>query len=171
MEQRHREPAPGDRRRREGGAALLVAMMLLTAMALIGFASLNTVMRDREITGYSSQSQTALQGADAALAHSLDVIRTQIVGTAVAAGDCLGQPVPTATLPNGVNYGPDATAPTNLICMLAAAEPCAEIDSSIEVGQPIYLYTVWNLRTQGVSPGGATSRLQATAERCHAFNN
>jgi hypothetical protein len=55
--------------------------------------------------------------------------------------------------------------------MLASAEPCAELDGSIEVGQPIYLYTVWNIRVQGSAPAGATSRLQATAERCHAFNN
>jgi hypothetical protein len=55
--------------------------------------------------------------------------------------------------------------------MLAAATPCAEIDASIEQGQPIYLYTVWNVRAQGVAPGGATSRIHATAERCHAFNN
>ena len=171
MSEHHRELELRARSRRRGGVALLVTMLLLTAMALIGFASLATVMRDREVSGYTSQSQTALHGADAALAHSLDVIRTEIIGTAVAAGDCLGEPVPSATLPNGVDYGPDATAPTNLICMLAAAEPCAELDSSIEVGQPIYLYTVWNLRTQGVAPGGATSRLQATAERCHAFNN
>jgi Tfp pilus assembly protein PilX len=170
MKQIHPIPSRSARRR-ERGAALLVSMLLLTAMALIGFASLNTVMRDREVAGYTTQSQTALLGADAALAHSLDIIRTEIVGVAVSAGECLGQPIPAATLPNGVDYGPDATAPTNQICMLAAAEPCAELDSSIEQGQPIYLYTVWNLRTQGVSPGGATSRIQATAERCHAFNN
>jgi hypothetical protein len=157
--------------RRERGAALLVSMLLLTAMALIGFASLNTVMRDREVAGYTTQSQTALHGADAALAHSLDIIRKEVVGIAVSPGDCLGLPIPSDTLPNGIGYGPDATAPTDDICMLAAAEPCAELDSSIEQGQPIYLYTVWNLRTQGVSPGGATSRIQATAERCHAFNN
>ena len=58
-----------------------------------------------------------------------------------------------------------------LICMLASAEPCAEFDASIEVGQPIYLDTVWNVRVQGNAPGGATSRLQVTAERCHAFAN
>ncbi len=55
--------------------------------------------------------------------------------------------------------------------MLAAATPCAELDSSIEMGQAVYLYTVWNVRTQGQAPGGATARIQATAERCHAFNN
>jgi hypothetical protein len=145
-------------------------MLLLTAMALIGFASLNTVMRDREVSGYTSQSQRALQGADAGLAHSLDVMRTQVLGTAIGPGDCLGTPVPTATLPDGVTYGPDATAPTTNICMLAASEPCSEVDGSQEIGQPIFMYTVWNIRTQGVAPGGATTRLQATAERCHVFN-
>jgi len=170
MTQTHPTPIP-TARRRERGAALLVSMLLLVAMALIGFASLNTVMRDREVSGYTTQSQTALLGADAGLAHSLDIIRKEITGIAVAAGDCLGTPVPSDTLPNGITYGPDSTAPTNQICMLAAAEPCAEVDSSIEQGQPIYLYTVWNVRTQGVSLGGATSRIQATAERCHAFNN
>ena len=146
-------------------------MMLLAAMALIGFASLSTVMRDREVVGYSNQGQSALFGADAALAASLDVIRKQVVGVAVGAGECLTAPVPTGSLPNGVDYGPDATAASPNICMLAAAEPCAELDSSIEQGQPIYLYTVWNVRTQGTAPTGATSRVQATAERCHAFNN
>ena len=159
------------RRRRESGAALLISILMLTAMALIGFASLNTVMRDREVTGYTSQSQTALYGADAALADSLDVIRNEIVGNQVLPGDCLPAPVPSATLPNGVSYGPDATAPSANICMLAAAEPCEEMASSINVGEPIYLYTVWNVRTQGVAPGGATARIQATAERCHAFND
>jgi Tfp pilus assembly protein PilX len=158
-------------RRRESGAALLISILLMTAMALIGFASLNTVMRDREVTGFTAQSQTALYGADAALADSLDEIRTGVVGNQVLAGDCLANPVPSATLPNGVSYGPDDTAPTDDICMLAAAEPCEEMASSINLGEPIYLYTVWNVRTQGVSPGGATARIQATAERCHAFND
>jgi Tfp pilus assembly protein PilX len=159
------------RRRREGGAALLVSMLLLVAMTLIGLASLDTVMRDRETAGYSSLAQTALYGADAGLAASLEVLRTEIVGNALAPGDCLATPVPNATLPNGTAYGPDTTAANPQICMLAAAEPCEELGSSIEVGQPIYLYTVWNVRTEGTAPAGATARIQATAERCHAFNN
>ena len=168
------QPSPlglHSRRRREGGAALLVAMLLMVAMTLIGFASLNTVMRDRETAGFSSLGQAALYGADAGLAASLDVLRTQILGNAVSAGDCLTAPVPSATLPNGTTYGPDTTAANPAICMVAAAEPCDELGSSIEVGQPIYLYTVWNVRTEGVAPAGATSRIQATVERCHAFNN
>jgi len=157
------------RHRREGGAALLVAMLLLALMGLIGFASLDTVMRDRQMAGNTSLSQRALYAADAGVAEALDILRTEIVSAALAPGDCLTATIPTTSLPNGTSFRADTTAP-NQICMLASAEPCAEIDASIEQGQPVFLYTVWNIRSEGVAPGGATARVQATAARCHAFN-
>jgi len=159
------------RTRREGGAALLVAMLMLVLMGIIGLSSLDTVMRDRQVAGYQSQSQTALYAADAGVAESLDILRKEIVGAALSPGDCLTTVLPSTNLGNGTSYGPDPAAPTNQICMLASAEPCAEIDASIEQGQPIYLDTVWNVRVQGQAPGGANARVQATVERCHAFNN
>jgi Tfp pilus assembly protein PilX len=162
-----------NRRRREGGAALLVAMLMLALMGLIGFASMDTVMRDRQVAGNLSLSQNALYAADAGVAAALDLLRTEIVTAALSPGDCLSGVLPNSTpLPNanGSSYGPDTTA-GNQICMLASAEPCSELDASIEQGQPIFLYTVWNIQTQGLAPGGATARVQATAERCHAFNN
>lgn len=158
-------------RRRERGAALLVAVLLLALMGVIGLASLDTVMRDRQVAGFSSNAQTALYAADAGIAASLDLIRQQIVGAALSPGDCLATGLANTTLPNGSTYQADSTAPTNQICMLASAEPCAEIDASIEMGQPIYLYTIWSVRSEGIAPGGATARVHATAERCHAFNN
>ena len=145
-------------RRRESGAALLVSVLLLALMGVVGLASLDTVMRDRQVAGFSSNAQNALYAADAGISASLNLIRQEIVGANTA-------------LPNGSSYRPDATAPSNQICMLASAEPCSEIDASIEMGQPIYLYTVWSVRTEGIAPGGATARVHATAERCHAFNN
>jgi len=159
------------RPRREGGAALLVAMLMLMLMAMIGLASLNTVMRDRQMAGFQNLSQTALYAADAGVSDSLDILRTEVVSAALSPGDCLDTVLPDTDLGDGRSYEPDPTAPSNQICMLASAEPCAELDASIEVGQPIYLKTVWNVRVQGNAPAGATSRLQATAERCHAFNN
>ena len=151
--------------------ALLMTMLLLILMGIIGLASLDTVMRDRQVAGYQNLAQTALYAADAGIAESLDILRTEMVGAALASGDCLDATLPTTSLGGGVAYGPDPSAPTNQICMLASAEPCAEIDGSIEQGQPVYLYTVWNVRVRGSAPGGASSRVQATAERCHAFNN
>lgn len=157
--------------KREGGAALLVAMLMLVLMGMVGLASLDTVMRDRQVAGFQNLAQSALYAADAGVADSLDILRTEIVGAALSPGDCLATVLPNTNLGGGSSYRPDPTAGSNQICMLASAEPCAEIDASIEMGQPIYLYTVWNVRVQGNAPGGATSRVQATAERCHAFNN
>ena len=151
--------------------ALLMTMMLLVLMGIIGLASLDTVMRDRQVAGYQNLAQAALYGADAGVAESLDILRGAMVGAALASGDCLSTTLPETDLGGGISYGPDPSAPTNEICMLASAEPCGEIDGSVEQGQPVYLYTVWNVRVRGTAPAGATSRVQATAERCHAFNN
>ena len=152
-------------RRRESGAALLVAVMMLALMGLIGFASLDTVMRDRQVAGNTSLSQSALYAADAGVADALEVLRTEVTTSALSPGDCLTGTVPSVTLPNGASYGPDSTAP-NQICMLASAEPCIE-DTSLELN---FFYTVWDIRTEGQAPGGATARVQATAGRCHSFN-
>jgi len=159
------------RTRREGGAALLIAMLMLVLMGMIGLASMDTVMRDRQVAGFQNLAQTALYAADAGVAESLDILRGEVVGNALTPGDCLTSTLPTTNLNNAISYRADPAAPTNQICMLASADPCAELDSSIEMGQPIYLNTRWNVRVQGSAPGGATSRIQAAAERCHAFNN
>jgi Tfp pilus assembly protein PilX len=157
------------RHRREGGAALLVAMLLLALMGLIGFASLDTVMRDRQMAGNTSMSQRALYAADAGVAEALDLLRVEILSAALAPGDCLTTTIPATALPNGTTFRADSTAP-NQICMVATADSCAEIDASIEQGNPAFRYTIWNIRAEGVAPGGATARVQATAARCHAFN-
>ena len=163
--------------RRERGSALLVAMLMLALMGIIGIASLETVARDRQVAGFGNLAQSALYAADAGIAESLDLLRQEIVGAALTQGDCLtadimDEDILDRTLPNSAYFEADPSAPGLAdICMLAAATPCAEIDASIEQGQPIYLYTVWNVRAQGVAPGGATSRIHATAERCHSFNN
>lgn len=160
-----------DRSRREGGAALLVAMLFAVLMGLIGFASLDTVMRDRQSAGFQNLSHSALYAADAGIAEGLNILRSEIVGNALVPNDCLDTTLPTTSLGDGVSYRADPNATPNEICMLASAEPCAEFDSSIEQGQAIYLNTVWNIRVEGAAPGGATAHLQSAAERCHAFNN
>lgn len=165
------------RSRRQRGASLLIAMMMLALMGLVGMASLDTVMRDRQVAGYSSLAQSALYAADAGVAESLDLLRQEVTSEALTKGDCLtgdllDKNATQRTLPNGAFYRDDPSAPNNEhICMLAAAEPCPEVGGSLELGQPIYLRTVWNVRVQGVAPGGATAQVMATAERCHAFNN
>ena len=156
---------------RQEGSALLVAMVMLALMGLVGFASLDTVMRNRQVAGFQSRAQTALYAADAGIAESLEILKNEITGSSVLAGDCLSAKLTTVSLGNQAQYGPDSTAPTDEICMLGSAEPCASLDASIEVGQPIFLNTIWNMRAEGTALGGATSRIHSTADRCHAFNN
>ena len=153
------------RTRRQGGAALLVAVLMMALMATIGFASLDTVARGREVAGNTSRSFSALYAADAGIAASLQTLRTSATTTALTPGDCLDANVPAATLANGSTYQADTTA-TNQICMLASADPCLD-DTSLELN---FFYTVWDMRVQGEAPGGTISRVQATAGRCHSFD-
>ncbi len=164
-------PNPRTRTRREGGAALLVSILMLVMMGFIGMASLDTVMRDRQIAGYTSRARSALYAADAGVAAALDMVRTAPLPTALAAGDCMTSVLPETSLPNGTSYRPDTTAATNNVCMLASADPCSELDASIEVGSgSVFLYTLWDMRVQGQTTDGAVARVQATSQRCHAFN-
>lgn len=157
--------------KRQNGAALLVSVMMLVLMGLIGMASLDTVMRDRQIAGHTSRARSALYAADAGIAASLDLVRTTTLPTAIAPGDCMGTVLSTTTLPNGTSFRPDTTAASSSVCMLASADPCSELDASIEVGSgSTYLYTLWDMRVQGQTTDGAVARVQATSQRCHAFN-
>jgi Tfp pilus assembly protein PilX len=157
-------------RRHERGAALLISVLMLLLMGMLGMSSLDTVMRDRQIAGFTSRARSALYAADAGVAAALDLVRTSDLPTALAPGDCLGANIATTSLPNGASFAPDSTAPASL-CMISSAEPCSELDASIEVGSgSVYLYTLWDMRIQGQTPDGAVARVQATAQRCHAFN-
>lgn len=159
------------RNRRENGTALLAAMLMLVLMGLLGMASMDSVMRDRQIAGYSSRARSALYAADAGVSATLDMVRTAALPTALTPGDCISQVLPATSLPNGTSYQPDTTAATDSVCMLASADPCAELDASIEVGSgAIFLYTLWDMRIQGQTTDGAVARVQATSQRCHAFN-
>ena len=171
------------REHREGGTALLVAMMMLVLMGMLGLASLDTVMRDRQVAGHTSQSRQALYAAEAGIAQGLEMVRTASLGATISPGECISQEIPSYTFPDsGASYqrdttadGPDASNPEHNVCMLAAAEPCelggvGEGGNSIEQGQQVFLKTVWDLRLEGRSQGGAGARVQATVNRCHAYN-
>ena len=159
------------KKRDERGIALLVTMLLLALMAVVGMASLDSVMRDHQSAGHLGLSQTAFYAADAALSESLDLLRVEVLSPVTGPGDCLSVPVPSRSLVNGSSFGPDPTAATDEICMASIAEDCDELVASSEIGGAVFRYTLWNVRTQGTGAGGATSRVQAMARRCHAFGN
>ncbi len=153
--------------RREEGAALLVTVLLMALMGMMGLASLDTVMRDRQMTGFQNQAQSALYAADAGIAEALDIMRTESIAGALYPGDCIVTKVPNTDLGGGISYVADPDG--DEICMLSTADPCAQFDAEIGVGGATYLNTIWNARVQGSAPGGATSSVQATVTRCHAY--
>jgi hypothetical protein len=136
-------------------------------------------MRDRQVAGHTSQARQALYAAEAGIAAGLDMVRTASLGATLSPGECVSQELQPHTFSDsGASYRRDTTAdgpvsgyPEYNVCMLATADPCAATDGSIEQGQQIFLNTVWDLRVEGSSQGGAVSRLQATVVRCHAYNN
>ena len=117
------------------------------------------------MTGFQNQAQSALYAADAGVAESIDILRTNTAGAAIAPGDCLATKLVSTDLGGGRSYEPDPD--DDEICMLAASEPC--LDTSVEVGSAVYRYSIWNVRVQGNAPGGAAARVQATVARCSAF--
>ncbi len=144
-------------------------MLLLALMGMMGLASLDTVMRDRQMTGFQNQAQSALYAADAGIAEALDIMRTETVAGALYPGDCLPTKIPSTSLGGGRSYVADPD--DDEICMLSTAEPCSQFDAEIGVGSPTFLNTVWNARVEGSAPGGATSSVQATVTRCHAYSS
>lgn len=155
------------RTKREGGVALLVSMLMMILMGLIGLASLDTVMRSRQVTGFQNMAETALYAADAGVAEGLDILRTDEFDGPVTAGDCIDSKIPNTGLGGGRSYQADPDS--DQICMLATAGACPGRDNSIEVGANQTLLTVWNMRVEGNAPGGATAGVQATAQRCLSF--
>ena len=104
------------------------------------------------------------------MAAALDLIRSATLPAAMAPGDCLDTNIVKTDLKNDTWYQPDSTS-SGSICVISSAQPCSELDASIEVGAgSVYLYTLWDMRIQGQTPDGAVQRVQATAQRCTAYN-
>jgi hypothetical protein len=168
-------------RRRQEGSALLVTVMLLVILALIGFASLDTVTRDRQAAGYQSRARTALYAADAGVATAANLISvtlnsTAVLGVAALAG--ISPPLPVTMLgdaavhPYGLpSFGPEPGFPA--IRHLAMGSACADAfgGMSEEIGSGAeWKNAIWEIRVQGQTADGVPSRVQATFPVCRAFN-
>ena len=55
--------------------SIVVKTLLLVLMAMIGMASLDTVMRSRQVVGFQNMAQTALYAADAGVAITTSAAR------------------------------------------------------------------------------------------------
>ena len=168
MKQRNSRP--------EQGSALLISMIMLAFVGLIGLASLQAVSMNRQSAGFQAGGRLALYAAEAGIERAMRTLADSDLPTGLAAledftlavpGENLGDP---GDHPSGQpRFATDPDAPA-AIDYLGVGNVCEEWDMSIEVGGPIYLYSVWDVRMQGTTPIGAEARVQASATRCHAYS-
>ncbi len=143
-------------RKREQGAALLIAMLVLVLVSALATASLETVMRDQQISSVQARKRLALQAAEAGVAAAQEAISSGAASPNVnltLLGDAalypLGQP----------SYGPDTSgaAPIENLGAQAASGMNLRIDGN---GAPNYQVQLWRIRVEGTEPGGIVSRIE-----------
>jgi len=168
--------------RREGGVALLIAMLMLIIFGAMAVASMDTVMRDRQIAGIHSQANQAFQAAEAGVAAGLAALRnpTQPWPTSIAGLANFAPALPDIDLGDSSDYphglpsyvaDPDAAQP---IEYLGVGGECPGWEVSIDTsniggGGLTVLETIYDIRVQGQTQTGARTRIEAAAARCHVF--
>lgn len=168
-------------RRHEDGSALMVAMLMLVLMGMIGIASLDTVMRDRQVAGFQTRSHTALYAADAGVATATSILAQTLNSTETTGVGDLETVTPALpvtslgdayTYPYGQPSFKSDPAAANPIHYLGKGKPCDGTfgGMSIEVGSPAHWFeTLWEIRVQGQTADQTPSRIQATSAVCFPF--
>ncbi len=162
--------------RNEQGSALMISMIMMAFVGMIGLASLQAVSMNRQSAGFQAGGRLALYAAEAGVERAMRTLADSDIPTGLAALEDFTLPVAAESLgdpgdyPSGrPGFAADPDAPA-AIDYLGAGSVCEEWDMSIEVGGPIYMYSVWDVRIQGSTPVGAEARVQASATRCHAYS-
>lgn len=171
--------------KRERGFALMVAIILLALLSMIGLASLDTVMRDRQVAGYLSRSRTALYAAEAGVAQATGVVRGGAQALASQGGggalEDWDPAFPDETSPTLLGTGtqqpsfyadPDATKPIRYI---APSDPCWNGNvagaMSMNVGGTQWREALWDVRVKGDTPDGSEVTIEAIVTSCHPFTS
>lgn len=169
-------------RRRESGIALLIAMLMMIIFGALAVASMDTVTRDRQISGIASQATLAFQAAEAGVSAGLAALRNPAGGwpSSIAGLASFSPPLPdielgqTGDYPHGQpSYTKDPDAP-NAIEYMGVGGDCPGWEISIDVsnigGSGLKVAeTLFDIRVQGETQTGARTRVEAAAARCHVF--
>lgn len=168
-------------RRREAGTALFVAVLMLAMMGLIGLASMDTVMRDRQVAGFQSRARTALYAAEAGVAWGQGLIYNDVQGLAeegVAALHDYDPPFPSDLAPRYLGDGavtnpsffqdPDPGV-AQAVDYIGKGRDCADWIMSDEYGSAQWREALFDVRVQGQTPEGAAARIQAITTACYPF--
>jgi len=180
-------PTPRDRTRREGGFALLVTMVTLALVGMLATASLDTVMRDRQVAGYQKRSRTALYAAEAGVASATGIIRNgaQALAPAGLAGLEGWDPAfPTQAAPQTLGTGADPPvfyrdpSAAKAVRYIDRAGPCwagniaGVMSMNVGGGQNIvWLDAMWDVQTTGLTDNGSSVDVDAIVTSCHPFNS
>jgi len=169
-----------DSNKRREGVALMLAVIVLALLGMVGLASLDTVMRDRQVAGYLSRSRTALYAAEAGVAQATGVVRAGSQALAAQGGGALEDwdpPFPATTLGSGsfqpqFYADPDAPKPIRYV---APSQPCWNGNvagaMSMNQGGVQWREALWHVRVKGDTPDGAAVALGAVVTSCHPFTN
>jgi hypothetical protein len=165
--------------RSQRGAALLVAVMMLSLLGIIGLASLDTVMRDRQVAGFQGRARTAMYAADAGVSTGMGIIRNdKVTGNLQSQAQLqnYNPAFPTTGAPQILGGGgaadprfngdPAAPQPVRFVGM---GQQCKGMITQQNQGGPQFMEALFDIRVQGRTPEGATSTVQATTTLCHAF--
>lgn len=184
-------------RRAESGTALLVTVLMLTIMGLIGVASMDTVMRERQIAGFHKRVQPSLYAAEAGISLGMALIRSDVPALAplgvagLEAYDPSGETPP--RFPNsgaptmlGADFpapgspsffldpnasDPDNTgAPARAVRYIGKGDECGWIMSA-EANSVEWAEALWDIRVSGASPGGGLVSIQAVGANCHPYGS
>ena len=162
--------------------ALLLAILMLVVMSAMAVAAMDTVARDRQISGIHSQANLAFQAAEAGIAAGLAALRNPATKwpASAAALASFSPDLPDIDLGEEYDYpegqptyiaDPDAAA---AIQYMGVGGECPEWEVSLDTtniggaGLTV-LETVFEINVQGQTQTGARSRIEAAAARCHVF--
>lgn len=176
------EPTVRSRRvdaRREEGVALLIAVMMLALLGIIGLASMDTVMRDRQVAGFQGRARTAMYAADAGISTGMGIIRQdKVTGNLDNQGQLqnYNPAFPDAGTPQVLGPGTPSDpffyrdpAAAQAIRYVGKGQQCAGMIIQQNQGGPQFYEALFDVRVQGRTPEGATSTVQATTTLCHAY--
>ncbi len=146
--------------RRDQGSALLITMFIMALMGIVGFAALETVMRDQSVAGHQKRQKTAFFAAEAGVTESFNALRANEDPT-FAAGN-LGD---TSMYPHGQpSYSLDTSAGAATQNLGLGAYPGMNMAIG-QNGAPTFSMRYWRTRVKGEAPGGSLSRIETVSGR------
>jgi len=173
------------RLRREGGVALMIAVLLLSVMGLVGLASMDTVMRDRQVAGYQSRTRSSLYAADAGVSWGQGIIFTQVqplIPQGVAALYDFDPTFPDDSSPHLLGDGTAGNsrfmkdtdpAVAQAVSYVGRGRDCEDWVMSDEYGASQWREALFDIRVEGRTSeaGYAARKVEAVGTFCYPFNN